>query len=147
MNEEVYSYKAIQQKMEQLHETIKMLGSNTLIYRAFAFSAFCFYEYGSYSLSLYYFDRAFKSFYDREHNFYLFEKQLQLQLYKSVSRIFLVKTRYNEAKNFAFKMLRKSWLIGDADEEIAAYDLLGKIYMQFQQIAMSRYFHYRMASG
>jgi hypothetical protein len=29
-------------------------------------------------------------------------------------------------------MLRKSWLIADADEEIAAYDLLGKIYMELQ---------------
>jgi hypothetical protein len=70
-----------------------------------------------------------------------------LQLYKAVSRIFLAKTRYNEAKNFAFKLLRKSWLLGDADEEIAAYDLLGKIYMEIQQIAMSRYFHFRMAAG
>lgn len=64
-----------------------------------------------------------------------------------MSRIFLVKNKYSEAKNFAFKMLRKSWLIADADEEIAAYDLLGKIYMEIQEIAMSRYFHYRMASG
>jgi hypothetical protein len=102
--------------MEKLHETMKMLGSNTLIYRAFAFSAFCFYEYGSYSLSLYYFDRTFKVLYDREDNYFLFEKQLELQLYKSVSRIFLSKSKYIEAKNFAFKLLRKSWMLGDADE-------------------------------
>jgi tetratricopeptide (TPR) repeat protein len=124
-----------------------MLGSSTLIYRAYAFSGFVFYEYGSYSLSLYYFDRAFKCFYDRDDNYYLFEKHLEVQLYKAVTRIFLNKTRYNEAKNFAFKLLRKSWLLGDVDEEIAAYDLLGKIYMELQQITMSRYFHYRMAAG
>jgi hypothetical protein len=65
MNEEIYSYKTVEEKMENLHSALKKLGSTTLIYRAFAFSAFCFYEYGSYSLSLYYFDRAFKCLYDR----------------------------------------------------------------------------------
>lgn len=43
MNEEVYSYKLVEEKMEILHETIKMLGSSTLIYRAYAFSGFVFY--------------------------------------------------------------------------------------------------------
>lgn len=38
-------------------------------------------------------------------------------------------------------------MLGDVDEEIAAYDLLGKVYMELQEIGMSRYFHYRMASG
>lgn len=101
--------------MGELHEVVRQVGSSTLLYRAFAFSAFCFHEYGSYSLALYYFDRTLKCFYDRDDSYYLFEKQLELQLYKSVSRIFLAKSRYIEAKNFAFKLLRKSWLLADAD--------------------------------
>lgn len=64
-----------------------------------------------------------------------------------MSRIFLVKGRYAEAKGFAYKYLRKTWLLNDLDEEMSAYDLLGKIYMELQNICMCRYFHYRMTSG
>lgn len=52
-----------------------------------------------------------------------------MQMYKFVCRIFLIKGRYVEAKNFAFKLLRKAWVAGNLDEEMAAYDLLGKVYL------------------
>ncbi len=127
---------------------IKRLGSSTLTYRAFAFSGFVFFEYGSYSLSLYYFDRALKSFYDREGLIsFGFERQLEMQLYKFVCRIFLIKGRYTEAKNFAYKLLRKAWIASDVDEEMAAHDLLGKVYMEMQNMPMCQYFHWRMRSG
>jgi hypothetical protein len=65
MYEEVYSYLQIEASINNLNSIIKKLGSNTYIYRTYAFSGFVLFEYGSYSLSLYYFDRALKTFYDR----------------------------------------------------------------------------------
>jgi hypothetical protein len=38
-------------------------------------------------------------------------------------------------------------MAGDMDEEMTAYDLLGKVYMEMQNISMCRYFHARMKSG
>jgi hypothetical protein len=52
-----------------------------------------------------------------------------MSIYKYVGRIFLLKGRYNEAKGFAYKYLRKAWLVNDINDEMSAYDLLGKIYM------------------
>lgn len=72
MNEEVYSYKTVEEKMEELLGIVKEVGSPTLLYRAFAFAGLLFLEYGSYSLSLFYFDRTFKCFYDREGSYYSF---------------------------------------------------------------------------
>ena len=54
-----------------------MLGSNTFVYRTFAFSGIALFEYGSYSLALYYFDRALKAFHERGHTHPLpFERKL-----------------------------------------------------------------------
>lgn len=64
-----------------------------------------------------------------------------------MGNIFLLKGRYSEAKAFAYKYLRKAWLLNDVNHEMSAYDLLGKIYMEMQSISMCRYFHYRMSSG
>lgn len=72
MHQEVYSYRQVEADIKDLHSYVKKLGSNTFTYRAFAFSGFVLFEYGSYSLSLYYFDRALKSFYDRD-NVYSFD--------------------------------------------------------------------------
>ena len=72
---------------------------------------------------------------------------LEMQLYKAVCRIFLIKGKYHEAKNFAFKLLRKAWLMNNLDEEMGAYDLLGKVYLEMQSMPMCHYFHYRMRSG
>lgn len=95
MNEELFSYRSIETKIRELNEKVKLVGSSTLIYRAFAFSGYCLFEYGSYSLSLYYFDSALKSYYDRDHpGYYLFERRLELRVYKYVSRIFLAKGQY-----------------------------------------------------
>jgi hypothetical protein len=95
MHDEVYSYRQVEDDIKELHGLIKKLGSATLAYRAFAFSGFALYEYGSYSLALYYFDRALKSFYDRDSSTtFEFERRIELQLYKFVCRIFLVKCRY-----------------------------------------------------
>jgi hypothetical protein len=44
-------------------------------------------------------------------------------------------------------LLRKAWFIEDIDEEMTAYDILGKIYMEMQCMTMCQYFHWRMSSG
>jgi hypothetical protein len=77
MHQEVYSYRQVEADIKELHVYVKRLGSSTFTYRAFAFSGFVLLEYGSYSLSLYYFDRALKSFYDRDAAFsFDFERKL-----------------------------------------------------------------------
>ena len=43
MNEEIYSYKNIEQEMIKLHEFAQILGSRTLSYKSFSFSAFTLY--------------------------------------------------------------------------------------------------------
>lgn len=70
MNEEVYSYLQIEASINTLNSTVKKLGSFTYVYRTYAFSGLVLFEYGSYSLALYYFDRALKTFYDRETQVY-----------------------------------------------------------------------------
>jgi hypothetical protein len=56
---------------------VKRLGSATFAYRTYAFAGFVLFEYGSYSLALYYFDRALKTFYDRDTQvYYDFERQI-----------------------------------------------------------------------
>jgi hypothetical protein len=52
-----------------------------------------------------------------------------------------------EAKAFGFKLLRKSWALGEAEEEMGAFELLGKVFMEAELLAEGRYFHHRMASG
>ena len=95
---------------------VKKLGSSIFTYRTFAFAGFVLFEYGSYSLSLYYFDKALKSFFDRDTTMlHFFERKIELEMYKFICRIFLVKSRYVEAKNFAYKLLRKAWIIECAD--------------------------------
>ena len=65
MYREVYCYLQIEASINSLNMRVKQVGSSTYVYRTFAFSGLVLFEYSSYSLALYYFDRAFKTFYDR----------------------------------------------------------------------------------
>ena len=51
------------------------------------------------------------------------------------------------AKHFAYKGLRKAWYAHDIEEEMNAYDLLGKIYHAMELKSLSHYFHNRMCMG
>ena len=95
INDELYSYENVEAYLKMLHSIVKQLGSITLIYRTYAFAGLCLYEYGSYSLALYYFDRALKGYYEKETSSYkLFEKNLELIVYKFISKIFLTRFKY-----------------------------------------------------
>lgn len=102
-------------------ELARASGSATLGYRVAAFAGFLLFEYGSYSLALYYLDRALKGFSERGQPYLRSERKLELQLYKCVGRLFLAKGRVQEAKAFGFKLLRKSWALGEAEEEMGAF--------------------------
>lgn len=51
------------------------------------------------------------------------------------------------SKQFAYKYLRKAWQSQDIEEQLRAYDILGKIYHELEGKAMSKLFHHKMCKG
>ena len=58
----IYSYEKIEDLLKKMNAIIKKIDSNTLIFHVYTFAANMFYTYGSFSLSIFYLDKALKKF-------------------------------------------------------------------------------------
>lgn len=145
INENFYNYAKVEKVIKSLNENTKQLQSQSLAFYGFVVSGLVLFEYGSFSLSIFYLDKALKIL--NTHQIYSFNPLLELLVYKAISKIFMQIGLFSEARDMAYMFLRKAWKFKNVDEEMNAYDLLGQIELEKGSIEMSRYFHLRMCQG
>ncbi len=56
----MYSYNKIEQLLKKLNNVIKDTMSRSLVFECYTLCGLCLFIYGSYSLSIFYFDKALK---------------------------------------------------------------------------------------
>ena len=110
IKENAYDYLFFEKLIKLVIEIIRKWRSNSLIFRTFEFAGLCCQFYCNFNMSIFYFMRALKLLYDQK-KFYYFERIHEIEIYKVVARVLTKKNLYKEARQFAYKALRKSWVI------------------------------------
>ena len=73
--------------------------------------------------------------------------KIKLKCYKGLGVCCQILKKYSLAKHYFTKVLQLSWLVGDKQNELLAYDSIGLQYYYLGDIEQAQYFHFKMMKG
>ena len=73
--------------------------------------------------------------------------RVKLKCYKGLGMCCQIMKKYALAKHYFIRVLQLSWLVGDKQNELLAYDSIGLQYYYLGDVEQEQYFHFKMMKG
>ena len=73
--------------------------------------------------------------------------KIKLKCYKGLGLCCQIMKKYSLAKHYFGRVLQFSWLVGDKQNELLAYDSIGLQYYYLGNVEHAQYFHFKMMRG